>query len=143
VLLAGTNNVSRTPRENQADQIASGIRAILSRLRAKAPKATIVLMAIFPRNDFPAANPTINEINAKIATFANGREIRFLNINDRLADERGVLFADVTVDRLHLSLKGYEIWGDALRPILMELLGAPGKTDEAPPPTGDPAAAKK
>src|SRR4051812_47234061 len=36
VLLAGTNNVSRTPRDTQADQIASGIRAILARLRAKA-----------------------------------------------------------------------------------------------------------
>jgi lysophospholipase L1-like esterase len=141
VLLAGTNNISRTPPEGHADDISSGIKAIIARLRAKAPKATIILMAIFPRTDIPTANPVIDEINAKIARFANGREIRFLNINSQLADERGVFRAGVGVDRLHLALKGYQIWGEALKPILTELLGPPAATDEAPPPTGDPAAA--
>ena len=141
VLLAGTNNISRTPPEGHVDDIASGIKAIIARLQAKAPKATIILMAIFPRTDIPTANPVIDEINAKIARFANGREIRFLNINSQLADERGVFRPDVGVDRLHLALKGYQIWGEALKPILTELLGPPAAKDEAPPPTGDPVAA--
>src|SRR4051812_4567455 len=141
VLLAGTNNISRTPPEGHADDIANGIKAIIARLQAKAPKATIILMAIFPRTDIPTANPVIDEINARIARFANGREVRFLNINDQLADERGVFRPDVGVDRLHLALKGYRIWGEALKPMLTELLGPPAATDAAPPPTGDPAAA--
>jgi hypothetical protein len=66
--------------------------------------------------------------------------VRFLNLNDKLADPEGKLFEGVTMDRLHLSLQGYAIWADALKPILTELLGPPSATDEAPPPTGDPKA---
>ena len=44
-------------------------------------------------------------------------------------------------DRLHLSAKGYQVWADALKPVLTELLGPPAKEDLAPPPTGDPSAA--
>jgi hypothetical protein len=46
----------------------------------------------------------------------------------------------MTVDQLHPTLKGYQIWADALKPILTELLGPPVATDTAPPPTGDPSA---
>ena len=46
-------------------------------------------------------------------------------------------------DGLHPSLKGYEVWAGALKPILAELLGPPAATDHAPPPTGDPGATPK
>jgi hypothetical protein len=42
-------------------------------------------------------------------------------------------------DRLHPTVKGYQIWADALKPILTEILGPPAKTDHAPPPSGDPS----
>jgi lysophospholipase L1-like esterase len=84
--------------------------------------------------------PTINRINANLAKLADGKTVRYLNINDRLADANGKLFEGMTVDQLHLSLKGYEVWADALRPVLTELLGPRAKTDTAPPPTGDPSA---
>jgi len=45
--------------------------------------------------------------------------------------------------QLHLSLNGYQVWADALKPLLTELLGPPANEDHAPPPTGDPSAAKK
>ncbi len=71
------------------------------------------------------------------------QEIRYVNINDKLADADGKLYDGMTVDRLHLSLKGYQIWADALKPILTELLGPPAQDDHAPPPTGDPSAKPK
>jgi len=43
-------------------------------------------------------------------------------------------------DRLHPTIKGYQVWADALKPIFTELLGPPAKEDHAPPPTGDPSA---
>ena len=43
-------------------------------------------------------------------------------------------------DKLHPTVKAYQVWADALKPIFTELLGPPGKTDHAPPPTGDPRA---
>src|SRR5262249_61585024 len=109
------------------------------------PKATIIVMGILPRND--GARPTavtasINKINENIAKFADGKTIRYLNINDKLAGKDGKLFDGMTGDRLHLSLKGYQVWADALKPLFKELLGPPAKEDHAPPPTGDPNAKK-
>jgi lysophospholipase L1-like esterase len=98
------------------------------------------LTGIFPRNDNMAVMPEIDRINENLARFADGKRVRYLNINDRLADRNGVLFDGMTVDKLHLTTKGYQLWADALKPSLTELLGPPKATDEAPPPTGDPSA---
>jgi lysophospholipase L1-like esterase len=137
VLLGGTNNLPNTP---PAD-IVRGIRATFDAMRQKAPGATIVLMGITPRNDRGTAIvATINEINTSISNFADGNKIRYININDKLADKDGKLFDGMTVDRLHLSVKGYQIWADALKPIFTELLGPPAANDHAPHPTGDPSA---
>jgi lysophospholipase L1-like esterase len=146
VILAGTNNVGAQPRDEQtAAEIARGVKAIVDTCRQKAPEATIILTAIFPRNDNIAVMPTITRINATLATFADGKRVRFLNVNDRLADADGRLLDGVMNerDKLHPTLKGYQIWADALKPILRELLGPPAATDLAPPPTGDPSAAKR
>jgi lysophospholipase L1-like esterase len=147
VLLAGTNNVGRdTPRTDDGElvtDVTRGIAALLDVMRAKAPAATIVLTAIFPRNDNAAVMPTIERINARLATLADGRAIRFLNVNDRLADARGRLYDGMMPDGLHPSLKGYAVWADGLRPILSDLLGPPAAEDHSPPPTGDPSATRK
>jgi cephalosporin-C deacetylase-like acetyl esterase/lysophospholipase L1-like esterase len=151
VLLAGTNNVghrdpqSATPgaEDPKVADITRGIRAILDVCLKKAPAATIILMGITPRNDNMAVMAIINQINLNIAKFADGKRIRYVNINDRLADSNGKLFDGMTVrDGLHLDLKGYQVWADALKPIFTELLGPPAKEDHAPPPTGDPSASK-
>jgi lysophospholipase L1-like esterase len=141
VILAGTNNVGQTPGdEAKIADVKLGIKTLVELCHRKAPGATIVLTAIFPRNDNPAVVPTINRINAGIEKLADGKSVRFLNINSQLADQNGVLFEGMTVDKLHPSLKGYEVWAAGLRPILTELLGPPAATDHAPPPTGDPSA---
>jgi len=89
-----------------------------------------------------ALKPAIDEINQQIATLANGSKIRFLNINDKLADATGRLLPGMARDGLHLEEKGCQVWADALKPILTELLGPPAEEDQAPPATGNPAAAK-
>ncbi len=144
VILAGTNNVGRTPAgDEKIAEIVRGIKTLIDVCQEKVPTATIILTAIFPRNDSMVVNPTINRIDAKIAKFADGKSVRFLNINDKFADKNGVLFKGMTMDKLHPTLKGYEAWATGLRPILTELLGPPAATDEAPPPTGDPSAHAK
>jgi len=147
VILAGTNNVGNRPAsatdEARAMDISRGIKSILDTMRAKAPKATIILTGIFPRNDNMTAMPVIKRINESLSKFADGKVIRYLNINDKLADKNDVLLEGMMADRLHPTLKGYQVWADALKPIFTELLGPPAKEDHAPPPTGDPSAAAR
>jgi len=129
VLLAGINNVGARPGDDaKVEEITRGLKAVLDVCQQKAPGATIILTAIFPRNDNMAVIPTINKINDNLARLADGKKIRFLNVNDKLGD------------KLHPTLKGYQVWADGLKPIFTELLGPPAKTDHAPAPTGDPSA---
>lgn len=145
VLLAGTNNVGNAVPaggdEGKVAEVVRGLRAVLGIMQAKAPGATIILMGIFPRNDNLAVMPVINKINDSLSRLADGRKIRYLNINDKLADPDGRLFDGLmnASDKLHPTVKAYQIWADALKPIFTELLGPPAKEDHAPPPTGDPS----
>jgi lysophospholipase L1-like esterase len=144
IVLAGSNNVGTEPgTAEKVEEIAKGLSAIIDVCRAKAPEATIVITAIFPRNDNLAVMPTIKEINRRIARLADGRKIRFLDINDKLADQDGRLFPGMmNPDKLHPTVKAYQVWADALKPILTELLGPPATMDHAPPPTGDPSVSR-
>jgi len=141
VLLAGINNVGTVPGgDAKVENITRGLKALVSTCRQKAPNAVIILTALFPRNDTMSVIPVINRINDNLAKMANGKNVRFLNVNDKLADKEGKLFEGISKDKLHPSLKGYQIWADGLKPIFTEILGPPAKTDHAPPPTGDPSA---
>ena len=151
VVLAGTNNVGHDPggpgyasSDDKVADITRGITAIVETCRRKVPSATIILTAIFPRNDNMAVVPEIARINANIARLADGHAIRFLDVNARLADSEGRLFNGMMNerDKLHPTLQGYQVWADGLTPLLTELLGRPSDQDLAPPPTGDPSARK-
>jgi lysophospholipase L1-like esterase len=142
VILAGTNNVGAQPGDAaKVAEITRGLTAIVNICQQKAPQATIVLTAIFPRNDNMAVMPTIDRINANIARLADGRKVRYLDVNGKLADKDGRLLDGMMNerDRLHPTLRGYQVWADGLTPIFRELLGPPASTDHAPPPTGDPS----
>jgi lysophospholipase L1-like esterase len=141
VVLAGINNVGNQPGDAQkVADISDGLRAIVGVCQTKAPSATVILTAIFPRNDNLAVIPTINQINHNLARMADGKKIRYLDVNDKLADKEGRAFPGrLNADQLHPTLKAYQVWADGLKPILTELLGPPAKTDRAPPPTGDPS----
>ncbi len=146
VLLAGTNNVgSRVPPdgiESTVANVTKGLQAVIGTMQSKAPNAVIILMGIFPRNDNIAVMPEIEGINANLARMADGRKIRYLNINGQLAGPDGKLHDGMmnARDKLHPTLQGYQVWADALKPVLTELLGPPASEDHAPPPTGDPSA---
>jgi len=145
VVMAGTNNLGglqdSSDQEAKVTEVAKGLETILNLCRQKAPEAVVLLMGITPRNDRLSVLPTIAQINEHIARLADGKKVRYLTINHKLADKTGVLLAGMSPDRLHLSEKGYQVWADSLRPIFTEILGPPAQVDLAPPPTGDPSAA--
>jgi lysophospholipase L1-like esterase len=143
VIQAGTNNIGAQPGgPARVAEITRGLRAIVDICRQKAPRATVILTAIFPRNDNMAVMPEIDRVNANLAQLADGQQVRYLSVNDKLADKDGRLFPGMMNerDKLHPTLQGYQVWADGLAPVLTALLGPPAATDHAPPPTGDPGA---
>src|SRR4051812_33924131 len=95
VLMAGTNNVGNaTPLGNAAGRaadVARGVSAGVRELRKRAPKATVVITGITPRDDNLAVMPVIQAANAQIAKLADGKSVRYVNINERLAFPDGRL----------------------------------------------------
>src|SRR4030095_12423042 len=90
----------------KVDEVTRGIKAILDLMRRKAPEATLLLTGITPRNDVgsqTATMSTINRINANLSNLADARKVRYLNINDKLADRDGNLVDGAPVDGVALS----------------------------------------
>jgi cephalosporin-C deacetylase len=144
VLMAGTNNVGRVSplgdAEARADEVARGVAAVVREIRQRAPKATVIITGITPRDDNLEVMPIINRANMKMAALADGKAIRYINLHDQLAFPDGRLRDGMANDGLHLTPRAYQVWADALKPLFTEILGPPASVDRAPPPTGDPSA---
>ena len=69
----------------------------------------------------------------------DAQRVRYVDIGYGLVDSRGLLSAEMSEDGLHLSLAAYQVWAEALKPILVERLGAALDVDVAPAATGNPA----
>ena len=121
LLMIGTNNTGHFPIEKEApgDTIL-GIREILKTIRAKQPKASIVLTAIFPRGSTADDSQRIrNEIvNKEVQKFCDGKTIFWCDFNDQFLTADGQLSPEVFPDRLHPNARGYEIWYSAVKPYI-------------------------
>ncbi len=127
VLMIGTNNTG----SNSADQIAAADKKIVQELRAKLPDSKVLLLAVFPRgprkgsdgkgDDGVERMKKINAINAELAKLDDGKTVRFLSINEKFLVD-GKIPNDVMPDQLHPSAKGYQIWAEAMQPLLDEMM---------------------
>jgi hypothetical protein len=92
VLLGGTNNLNPRQGDQNVDEITRGLKAVVDTCQKKAPDAVIIITGIFPRNDGGRGRgsmnlayiPIINKINDNLAKMADGKKIRFVNVNDKL-----------------------------------------------------------
>jgi lysophospholipase L1-like esterase len=119
MLMIGTNNTGR----NTGPEIAEGIGAIVLELQKDFPKAKILLLGIFPRataND--PVRTTIAEINGIIAKLHDGDRVHYLDIGSKFLDPAGNIPKDVMSDALHPTTKGYEIWAEAVKEPLANLM---------------------
>jgi lysophospholipase L1-like esterase len=83
------------------------------------------LLAVFPRGEKASPNPgrdKLNQVNAMIAKLDDGKNIHFLDIGAKFLQPDGSISKDIMPDFLHLSPAGYQIWADAIRPKLAELM---------------------
>ena len=120
LLMIGTNNSGHFPfaKEPPSDAIL-GIREIIRTIRAKQPKAKIVLTAIFPRGagQTDATRLRNDVVNREIARFADGKNVFWCDFGARLVDAAGDT-KWVMPDRLHPGPQGYEIWYESVKPFI-------------------------
>ena len=127
VLMIGTNDTAA----NGAGEIAAGIEKLVSEIRHRLPNTKILLLAIFPRGPHNANTGTFDDgvermrviraVNARIAKLDDGHTVRYLDIGNKFLVD-GRIPDDVMADQLHPTAKGYQIWADAMQPLLEEMM---------------------
>ena len=107
-----------------AEQIAEGIGAVVLEMRRDFPDAKILLLAIFPRaTPGDPIRDRIAETNRIISKLDDQRHVFYMDIGSKFLDDKGVFLADsFRTDNLHPQAKGYDIWGEAVKAQLAQLL---------------------
>lgn len=113
VLLIGTNNYQ------PAVQVADGVKAIIAAYQKRCPEAVILLQATFPRGELPpGAVRKKHPLNELISHFGDGKKVIYMDSGDKFLTPDGTLTKEIMPDFLHPSTKGYEIWADAIQPVI-------------------------
>lgn len=124
VVMIGTNNAGHTPHQSP-EQVAAGVKAVIQKFQTKLPQTKVLVLAIFPRGT--NNNDEIRQINIKantiISKLADEQNVFFLDIGPKFLDADGTLSEDIMPDLLHLNVKGYRIWAEAIEPSVRKLMG--------------------
>jgi lysophospholipase L1-like esterase len=97
---------------------------VVKTIHEKVPEAKILLLAVFPRgpkpdHDYPGQIKRVNETLSKL----NGQDnVTYLDIGEKFLEPDGTLPKSVMPDLLHPNKKGYQIWAEAVKPTLDEMM---------------------
>lgn len=138
VLMIGTNNTSTYT----AEQILHADEKIVRLIREKLPASRVLLLGIFPRgprkgshgtfDDAVKRMQTIHTVNAGLARLDDGDHIRYLDIGARFLGDDDQVARNIMPDHLHPNGAGYELWGEAMQPLLLEMIRASAGSPAAP-----------
>jgi lysophospholipase L1-like esterase len=126
VLLIGTNNTGNEddgrPR-NSTPEIVAGVSNLVRRIQFHLPQSKILLLGLFPRGEkTDPIREQVKAVNAGISKLADGEKIKFLDLGEKFLAADGALPRELFPDLLHPNEKGYQIWADAMEPVLAEML---------------------
>lgn len=98
------------------DTLIDSYEDLLELVREKQPDSVIILQSIMAVSKSKARSAwyfgmdNINAINERIAALADGGMIRYVDVNEWIANEDGYLPNDMTGDGCHLFADGYQAW---------------------------------
>ena len=98
------------------DTLIDSYEDLLKLVREKQPDSVIILQSIMAVSKSKARSAwyfgmdNLNAINAQIAELADGEMIRYVDVNEWIANEEGYLPDEMTGDGCHLYVDGYQAW---------------------------------
>ena len=107
--------------ERSLEKIAEGIKPVNEELKKEKPdgaRLNALLKSLEQqKGTIPAAklNQKIGQINAIISKLDDGKTVFYKDIGKEFLDQNGGLSGEIMPDYLHLSGKGYDIWGKAIK----------------------------
>ncbi len=113
VVLIGTNNT-----QNTAPEIADGVKAVLTKTQTMFPGIKIILCSIMPN---ARAHDLMVDANKILRTFDDQSTVFYLDL-DPVMTPVGDNWKGLSDDHLHPDAAGYQLWADALLPLLNKLL---------------------
>ena len=136
VVQIGTNNAWNQPEFPPCDTVL-GVKAVLKKLREKFPISRIILCAIPPCGEKPDDPRRIKNdcVNTEIKKFANFHTIFWLDWAKPFLNEEGILDRTKMPDFVHPSPEGFQVWYEALEPMLKEFLYLNGTPETLVPQT--------
>ncbi len=123
VILIGVNNLLQCPDE-KPEWVVAGVRKVVETVRQKLPGSRILLLAILPARN-PGDHPVrarLAEVNRQLPALADGHSVRFLDIGKLFLAPDGMIRKDLMPDGVHPNAKGYQVWFDAMNPVISEML---------------------
>ena len=120
MVMIGTNNSGLY----SAPEMAEGVGAVVLELRRNFPDAKVLLLAIFPRGvPGDPVRDKVAEANRIISRLDDQKHVFYMDIGAKFLDEKGYFLPDAfRPDNLHPQARGYDIWGEAVKAKLAELL---------------------
>lgn len=117
----GTNDIGSP--DYQLEALLERYEEIIVRIQERLPEAQINMMAYYPVNEtdkipegewgktafVTRTNENLNIANAAIENLAAKKGCRFINVNEGLADERGKLKKEYTIEGIHMYANGYQV----------------------------------
>ena len=112
LILAGTNDVAGNTGPT-TPEMTEGNWTSMAEL-AKANGIRVIFASITPSTDFPwrrGLHPaeTIRALNAWLKDYCAAQSLTYLDYHSALTNEEGGMKADLTVDGVHATVKGYEV----------------------------------
>ncbi len=138
VLQIGSNNLNT----NTPEQVADGIKAIISEYQKRCPHAVILLQGVWPRGDKPTdpSRAKTKAVNQIISSLGDGKKIIYLDFGDKFLQPDGTISSNTLIYSAFPTGNGYKIWSAAIQPIIDQFFPPSTTTASTAPPVSSATA---
>ncbi|MDD2594236.1 MAG: GDSL-type esterase/lipase family protein [Bacteroidales bacterium] len=116
-LMIGTNDIINN-KDIKVSELWASYEKLIKKIRSDVPKAYLYIQSTLPLNPkskyYEGFNPKVEELNKLLAANTGKYNYIYLDIAEKMKDDKGDLKAEYTTDGVHLSANGYFVWATQL-----------------------------